>query len=221
MNKILVTIQGRTLILYYQVKRCLAHKGAIPASYIVVSPSAELARFNLKGLTPEMFCMNIADMVNFRRLFSGQVENERQLAVAHWDMNHEAYLQVIHAMPANLTHQELVHLLAPLPSYIRESDGQYIDFEEDIVRQEAGESTRFSGYRLSIVTENIEGDISSSAYYHLGTRSQEGWQDTLPPTADFEPVQNAVQNKIQAIRDAGVQLTRICDETDYALTGRN
>ena len=67
LNKILITIQGRTLILYYQIRQRPLAMGAKPVQYIAVLPAPELARFNLKGLTPEMFCVNIADMVNIRK----------------------------------------------------------------------------------------------------------------------------------------------------------
>jgi len=217
LNKILITIQGRTLILYYLLKRSLPYKDAGPAHYITVLPSDELSRFNLHGLTPEMFCVNIADMVNFRKIFSGQVENERQFAVAKWDINHDAYLKAVSDMPSNLTHQEIVKLVSSIPAYIRESDGQYIDFEERIAPFLLGGKTCFSGYRLTIVTENIEGDISSSAYFNLGIFTQQGWQDSLPPPAAHEAVHTAVANKVQAIRNAGVPLLRISEETDYAL----
>jgi hypothetical protein len=87
LNKLLITIQGRTLILYYQVKQGMVRNNTAHKSYIEVLPSDELARFDLKGLTPDMFCVNIADMVNIRGLFSGQVENEKQLPVARWQLN--------------------------------------------------------------------------------------------------------------------------------------
>ena len=115
MNKILITIQGRTLILYYQIKRSLAHKSTGSANYIHVLPSAELTRFNLKGLTPEMFCVNIADMVNIRGLYTGQVENERQISVAKWEINYEEYLQIKNTLSSQLSHQKLVNLLAAMP----------------------------------------------------------------------------------------------------------
>ncbi|HUX90545.1 MAG TPA: hypothetical protein VMV48_07645 [Gallionellaceae bacterium] len=218
MNKILITIQGRTLILYYRVKHDLSPKGTGRTGYIEVFPSDELAKFDLKGLTPEMFCVNIADMVNIRGLFSGQVENERQIPVARWVMNHEEYyLQMMSAPVQNLTHLQIVRLLAPLPGYIQETGDQYIDFEENVVPHRSGEGTTFSGYRLSIATEDIEGNISSCAYYSLDTRTSQGWQGTPPPQADYEAIRTALANKLQTIRDAGVQIAQVYDETDYAL----
>ena len=217
MKKILITIRGRTLILYYQVKHRLAFQNAGLAAYIEVLPSSELARFDLKGLTPDMFCVNISDMVNIRGLYAGQVENERQIAVARWEMNHEEYMQALSAPASNLTHQQIAALLASLPGYIQESDDQYIDFEEKIVAHTSAENNNNSGYRLTIVTENIEGNISSHAYYNLDTQSAEGWQGIPPSLADYEAIQTALANKLLAIRNCGVVITQVSDETDYAL----
>jgi len=217
LKKILITIQGRTLILHYQLKHGLARKDAGLPAYIEVLPSAELARFDLKGLTPEMFCVNISDMVNIRGLFSGQVENERQLPVARWTLNQEEYLQALSAPAENLTHRQIVDLLAPLPGFIQETDNQYIEFEESVVPHTSAGRANFSGYRLTIATEDIEGNISTNAYYSLDTRTPQGWQGTPPPPADYAAIRIALANKLQAIRDAGVQLTQAYDETDYAI----
>jgi len=212
LNKILITIQGRTLILYYQVKR-----GSARNNYIEVSPSDELAKFDLKGLTPEMFCVNIADMVNIRGMFSGQVENERQIPVARWSMNREEYMQAASAPAENLTHLQIVDLLASVPGYIQETDNQYIDFEERVVPHETAGQSAFSGYRLTLATEEIEGSVSTYAYYSLDTRTPQGWQGTPPPQADFQAIRTALERKLQEIRDAGVQIVKAYDETDYAL----
>jgi hypothetical protein len=217
LKKILITIQGKTLILHYQVKPGLVRKGSGWASYIQVLPSAELARFDLKGLTPEMFCVNISDMANIRGLFSGQVENERQVTVARWEINHEDYLQAISTQAAKLTHLQIVDLLASLPGYLQETDNQFIDFEESVVPHETGEPGTFSGYRLTIVTEDIEDKIAPYAYYNLDTHTPEGWQGYPPPQADYAPIRAALENKLQAIRESGVPLTQVDDETDYAI----
>jgi hypothetical protein len=217
LKKILITIQGRTLILHYQVKHRLALKNAGLANYIEVIPSSELARFDLKGLTPEMFCVNISDMVNIRGLHSGQVENERQIGVARWEMNHEEYQQAISAPASNLSHQQIATLLSSLPGYIQESGNQDIDFEENVVPHPRDGITMFSGYRLTIVTENIEGNNTTYAYFILDTRSPEGWQGAPPPHEDYEPVRTALAEKLQAIRETGVEITQVFDETDYAL----
>jgi len=214
LKKILITIQGKTLILHYQVKHGLVRKGSGWASYIQVLPSSELARFDLKGLTPEMFCVNISDMVNIRGLFSGQVENERQIPVARWEINHEDYLQAISAQAAKLTHLQIVDLLAALPGYLQEADNQFVDFEESVV---SGEPETFNGYRLTIVTEDIEDKVAPYAYYYLDTHTPEGWQGHPPPQADYEPIRTALENQLQAIKEAGVALTQVDDETDYAI----
>jgi len=217
LNKILITIQGRTLILYYQIKHGLKNTSTGFTAYIAVLPSDELSRFDLKGLTPEMFCVNIADMVNVRGMYSGQVENERQIPVAKWDMNYEEYLQMRSSQPTNLTHQQIVTLLAPLPGFVKESDKQYIDFEERVVSHTKEGQSAYSGYRLTIVTEDIEGDISTYAYFSLDTATDEGWQDTTPPQADWEAIKSELDKKLQAIREAGVTLIQVQDETDYVI----
>jgi hypothetical protein len=217
LNKILITIQGRTLILHYQIQQVPAHNGAGRTNYIQVMPSAELSRFNLKGLTPEMFCINIADMVNIRSMYSGQVENERQIPVAKWSLNYEEFLQIKSSPVTQLTHKQIVKLLVSLPGYVQETDDQYIDFEERIVPHQTGDHTSFSGYRLTIMTEEIDGNIASHAYYYLDTCTPAGWQDIHPPKADHEAVRVALENKLQGIRECGVQLTQVKDETDYAI----
>jgi hypothetical protein len=217
LNKILITIQGRTLILHYQIKQGLERKGSGWANYIQVLPSSELARFNLKGLTPEMFCMNISDMVNIRGLYSGQVENERQLAVAKWEINYDEFLQLKSSVATQLSHPQIVSLLASMPGYIQETDNQYIEFEERVVSHELDGNATYSGYRLPLMTEEVEGDITTRAYYYLDNHTPEGWQDSLPPPADYEPIQAALANRLQGIRDAGVQITTVSDETDYAI----
>jgi hypothetical protein len=217
LNKLLITIQGRTLILYYQVKKKLERKGSGGAHYIEVLPSADLSRFDLKGLTPEMFCVNIADMVNIRGLYSGQVENERQLPVAKWKMNYEEYLQIKNFVSTQLTHKQIVGLLESLPGYMQESDNQYIEFEESVVPQETGFQAACSGYRLTIMTEEIEEHITSSAFYYLDTYTPSGWQGCPPPQTDYDPVKIALKHKLDAIREAGVTLVQVSDETDYAI----
>ena len=218
MKKILIKLQGKTLILPYQIKPGLVRNTTGWASYIEVLPSAELASFNLKGLTPEMFCVNISDMVNIRGLFSGVVENEQQLAVAHWEMNEEAHLHAMRNLTVKLTHLQIVNLLEALPGYVRELDNQFIDFEESVVPLGAGERATFGGYRLTVVTEDMGDKIAPYAFYNLDTRTAEEWLG-IPPPADHEAVKNAITNKLQAIIEAGVQLTQVYDETDYAGAG--
>jgi hypothetical protein len=217
LNKLLITIQGRTLILYYQIRQKPADMGGSRAQYIAVLPSAELDRFNLKGLTPEMFCVNIADMVNIRGLYSGQVENERQVPVAKWEMNYDEYLELKNNAATPLTHREIVNLLAALPGYVQETDDQYIEFEERVVPHETGDHATFSGYRLTVMTEEIEDQITTSAFYYLDTCTAAGWQGYPPPQADFEAIQIALKHTLDAISAAGVDLLQVSDETDYAI----
>jgi len=216
LKKILISIQGKTLILQYQVRPALVRNGAGWSSYISVLPSAELSRFDLKGLTPEMFCVNLSDMVNIRGLHSGVVENERQVPVARWSMNQDDYHNAISTESAKLTHPQIVSLLAGLPGYAQESDGQFLDFEESVVPHAAAAGAGSSGYRLTIVTDDIGDKIAPYAYYSLDVCTAEGWQGYPPPPEDQESVRDALAKKLQAIRDAGVQLTQSYDETDYA-----
>lgn len=215
MNKILITIQGRTLILFYQVKQGLQANGT--SNYIQVLPSAELARFNLKGLTPEMFCVNISDMVNIRGMYCGQVENEKQNPVAKWSLNYDEFLQLKSARAAQLSHKQIVKLLSSMPDYAGETDDQYIDFEERVITHASGDHTSYSGYRLTIMTEEVEGNISTHAYYYLDTCTSDGWQDMPPPQADYAVVRSALENKLQQIREAGVNISAANDETDYLI----
>jgi hypothetical protein len=212
-NKILITIQGRTLILFYQVKQGQTSR----TNYIQVFPSTELERFNLKGLTPEMFCVNIADMVNIRGMYSGLVENEKQVTVAKWAINYEEFLQLKNVLASQLQHKDIVQLIANIPGYTRQSDDQYIDFEECIVPHKMGDQTCFSGFRLTLMTEEIEDTISTHAYYYLDTHTHEGWQDIPPPPEHVEAVLIALENKLQNIREAGVNISKVTDETDYML----
>lgn len=215
MNKILVTIQGRTLILHYQIKPALVSANSKFPAYIEVFPSDELLRFDLKGLTPEMFCVNIADMVNNKGLFQGQVENERQIPVARWSMNQEEYLEAINQP---LTQQEVIEILKSMPDYVQESNNQFIDFAQIIVKHSNAEEPSFSGYRLTIMIENIDGEIISTAHYNLDTRITETWQGKLPAQSDFDQIHVAIDKKLQVIRDAGIKISRIYDETDYSVS---
>jgi hypothetical protein len=218
LNKILITIQGRTLILYYQVKHALPLKGLARTAYIQVFPSDELSKFNLKGLTPEMFCVNIADMVNFQRVYSGIVENEKQIPVARWSFNYDEYIELINAPIKNLTHAQIVTLLSPLAGFVREYDDQYIDFEERIVSHKLDDASENIGYRLTIATEEIEGVTSTDAYYSLDTYSENKWQASPPAPSDFETIRITLNNKLQLIKEVGVSINQLIDETDYTVT---
>jgi hypothetical protein len=217
LNKILVTIQGKTLILYYQIKFALSHANLKLSAYIYILPPDDLSRFDLKGLTPEMFCVNIADMVNMRGVFRGKVENEKQMPVARWEMNREEYLEASRQPLANLTHLQIVQILANMPDYVRESDDQYIDFEECIITHTDVNNSVCSGYQLTIMTENIDGDIQSRAYFKLNKYSEGKWLESIPASTDFAAIHSAVNKKLQAIMEAGVKISSVQDETDYAL----
>ena len=219
LNKLLITIQGRTLILYYQIRQRMADNGTHREQYIAVLPAPELDRFNLKGLTPEMFCVNIADMVNLRGQYSGQVENERQIPVAKWHMDYDEFLQLKNTGATPLTHDITVSLLASIDGYLAESDNQYIEFEERVISRETGDATSGSGYRLTIMTEEIENEVNTSAFYYLDTYDHSGWLSYPPPHADLNTIQSALNNKLEVIRLAGVDLVQVSDETDYAIVG--
>jgi hypothetical protein len=211
-KKILITIQGKTLILQYQVKPGLMRKGVGWMPYIQVLPSWELARFNLRGLTADMFCVNISDMVNVRGLLSGVVENERQQPVARWEIDQDDYRN---ALSIRLTHAHIVDLLAGLPGYVEEVDEEFVEFEARVVPYAAGGTA--SGYRLTIVTQDIGDKVAPYAYYHLDTHNADGWQGYPPPVAQREIIRDALAGQLQAIGDAGVQLTHVYDATDYAI----
>lgn len=217
MKKVLIAIQGKTLILQYQVKSGLVRNGSGWATYIQVLPSAELTRFNLKGLTPEMFCVNISDMVNIRGIFSGNVENEKQITVARYEINQDDYLDAVANPIIPLTHLQVVNLLEPLADYIQEWDNQFVDFEEIVTPQDAATPDTFSGYRLTIVTEDMGDKAAPYAFYNLDTHTPDGWQGYPPPHPNHEPIRTALMHKLQVISDAGVHIKQVYDETDYAV----
>lgn len=213
MNKILINIQGRTLILYYTVRQASIQS----PPYIDVLPSDELSRFNLKGLTPEMFCVNIADMVNLRRKYAGQVENEKQVPVARWSLDRDEILEALNKPALRLKHRQISSMLATLGGYRGDSAGLYIDFEEKVAPQAAENNALHDAYRLTIVTEEVENGAPIRAYYVLGTQNNNGWQEHLPAEANLARIKQAIQNKLQEIRDAGIPVAEARDETDYAL----
>lgn len=220
MNKIVITIQGKTLILHYQVKPGLVRNGSGWETYIEVLPSAELSRFNLKGLTPEMFCVNISDMVNIHGLFSAAVENEKQIPVAQFELDQDDYLKAISNLTVKFTHLQLVNMLEPLPGYVQEADNEFIDFEEKVVphsNEAFPENDTFSGYRLTIVTEDTGDKVAPFAYYNLDVYTSGEWQGYPPPQAHYETLRLALAKKLEEMSNAGVHLTQIHDETDYAV----
>ena len=206
MKKVLIAIQGQSLILQYQVKPGLIRNGSGWNTYIEVLPSTELSRFNLKGLTPEMFCVNISDMVNIRKIFEGSIENEKQLPVAQYTINHDDYLHAVSNIASQLTHLQVVNLLESIADYTQEWDSQFVDFEEIVIPQPSKTPNTFSGYHLTIVTEDMGDKAAPYAFYNLDTHTQEGWQGYPPPPSDYEPVRIALMHKLQAIQEAGVHL---------------
>lgn len=217
MQKVVVRIQGRTLILPYQVKSGVVRDGVGGEPYIQVQPAGDLSRFHLRGLTPEMFCVNISDAVNIRRQFSGLVENEQQLPVAQWTVDREDYLKAIRECAVKLTHLQVVNLLQPLSGYVGEADGEFIDLEEKVVPHEGKAGDAHSGYRLTVATEDAGERIAPYAYYSFDVWQSGQWRDNPPPAAHQEAVRMALARMLQVIRDAGVHLTKIYDQTDYAV----
>lgn len=185
--------------------------------YIEVLPVAELSRFNLRGLTPEMFCVNISDMVNVRGLLSGVVENELQLPVARWEINQDDYQRAINI---KLTHTQILDLLISLPAYVEEVDDEFIEFEERVIQNTLADEPTSFGYRLTIVTADIGDKIAPYAYYNLDTHTEDSWQGYPAPVNQHELIRNALATQLQAISDAGVQLTQVYDATDYAVASQ-
>ncbi|MHB1677141.1 MAG: hypothetical protein ACYCSS_06355 [Sulfuriferula sp.] len=211
LQKILITLQGNTLILPYQVKSGLVRNGTGWEPYIQVLPSSELSRFDLRGLTPDMFCTNIADMVNVRGRLSGVVENEQQLPVARWKIHQEDYR---HALAScTLSHAQMVDLLSPLPSYVAEFDDEFIEFEAKLAPQEGNDAV--SGYRLTVVTQDIGDRIAPYASYNLDTFFADAWQGYPPREEDHEALRAILTVCLKAIGDAGVPIMQVYDATDY------
>ncbi len=212
MHKILVSLQGKTLILTFTVKSGLVRNGVGWEPYIQVLPSWELSRFDLRGLTPDMFCTNIADMVNVRNCLSGVVENEQQLPVAKWIINEDDYRRALAV--CTLNHAQMVDLLKSLPGYAGEFDGEFIEFEATLVAPD-GSSAAY-GYRLTVATQNIGSRIAPHASYSLDTLVDGVWQGYPPPQDDHEALRATLTACLQAIADAGVAVTQAYDATDYS-----
>lgn len=210
-QKILVHIQGNTLILTYQVKSGLVRKGAGWEPYIRVLPSSELSRFDLRGLSPDMFCTNIADTVNVRGQLAGVVENEQQLPVAQWKIDREDYRQALSS--CTLNHQQMVALLDSLPDYVTESDDEFIEFESVLAPRNGNSYS--CGYRLTVVTRNIGARVAPYAIYNLDTFKDGEWQAIAPSADDRAELRARLEIRLNSITDAGVPLTHAYDVTDY------
>jgi hypothetical protein len=213
MQKILISIAGKTCILRYHILPGGSRDGLSWDAYIAVQPSAELARFNLKGLTPAMFCVNIADAVNTHHACAGVVENERQQAVARWQLDELDYGRALRAGVNPPGHAAVVHALKQLPGYVQAIDGQCLDFEAVVVP----DAPLASGYQLSVVTEDVGERRAPFAFYSLDTHDATGWRGYPPPQAHLPPVRAALDAQLRAIAEAGIQLTQVIDETDYII----
>ena len=158
-----------------------------------------------------MFCINIADMVNVRGRLSGVVENEQQLPVAQWKINREDYR---HALAScTMSHAQMVALLSSLPGYVADFDDEFIEFEAKLAPQETNDVA--SGYRLTIVTQNIGDKIAPYASYNLDLFIADAWQGYPPPASDHEALRTMLALCLQAISDAGVPIMQVYDNTDY------
>lgn len=211
LNKISLFFQGRPLILHYQTRQ---GSSLIPP-YIEVVSSAELENFDLKGLTPEIFCMNIADMVNLRNKFSGVVENEKQQIVARWSINAEELQTSLQQLKHSLSHVQLVRLLESLPGYAGESDNTYIDFEERLYMKTLNQQDVYSGFRLTIMTEEITGVFSSQASYILDTYCDMKWTGIPPAQLEHDGIRQSINDKITMFNQLGIKFAQVHDMTDY------
>ncbi|NOT17624.1 MAG: hypothetical protein HOP20_06100 [Sulfuriferula sp.] len=204
MNKVLIRILGKTLILPFRVQ--LAQIGGAYKPYLRILDTAELARFNLRGLTPEMFCVNIADQVNMRGLLSGVVENEQQIAVARWLIDADEYQAALQIKPDHYYWQAR---LAQLDGYIASLDDEFIEFEMRAVVADYG-------VRLTVVTANIGDKIAPYLCYQFDTYRADEWQGIAPAEGFLATLRDHLAQMLHAIANAGVVLTAIIDETDYA-----
>lgn len=211
MQKILVTLQGNTLILPYEVKSGLLRNGSGWAAYIRIPPAQDLTRFDLRGLTPDMFCINIADSVNVRGQLSGVVENEQQLPVAQWTIDAADYRQAISA--CRLNHAQMLALLISLPGYVSEDNDEFIEFEGMLAPRNGVACA--SGYRLTVVTQDIGDRTAPYASYNLDTYSGGEWRSIAPPATDHAALHALLKAHIEAIIHAGVPITQQYDSTDY------
>jgi hypothetical protein len=213
LQKILISIAGKTCILRYQILPGGSRDGLVWDVYIAVQPSAELTRFNLKGLTPAMFCVNIADVVNTHHECVGVVENERQQPVARWQLDELDYGRALRAGVSRPNHVAVAHALRRLPGCVQAIDGQCLDFEAVVVV----DAPLASGYQLSVVTEDVGERRAPFAFYSLDTHDATGWRGYPPPQAHLPPVRVALDAQLRAIAEAGIDLTQVIDETDYII----
>ena len=210
MNKVLIRILGKTLILPFQMQLALMHTSATCQPYIRVLATADLARFNLLGLTPEMFCVNIADQVNVRGYLSGIVENEQQVLVAQWLIDEDEYHAALQIRPS---HQHWVVWLTQVDGYVAGTDEEFIEFE---CRSLPLTDDSGYGYRLTVVSVDIGGNIAPYASYQFDSYAGNDWQYIAPAVEILPALRKALTQTLQEIANAGVILTTVFDETDYA-----
>ncbi len=210
MNKVLIRILGKTLILPFHMQLGLIRADATCQPYIRVLATADLARFNLRGLTPDMFCVNISDQVNVRGHLSGIVENEQQIQVAQWLIDEDEYHAALQVRPS---HQHWVAWLAQVDGYVASTDEEFIEFEcrSLPVSHDSG-----YGYRLAVVSADIGDKIAPYASYQFDSYTSNDWHGVTPDVEHLPALRQALARTLAQIAEAGVVLTAVFDETDYA-----
>ncbi len=209
LNKVLVRILGKTLILPFQMMLGQLRPDLTYQPYIRVLPTADLARFNLRGLTPEMFCVNIADQVNVRGLLSGVVDNEQQVLVAQWLIDEDEYRAALQVKP---DHTYWLARLAQLDGYVATLDDEFVELE---MRVMPGAADSGYGYRLTVVTADIGDKVAPYASYQFDSYVENDWQGIAPAAEYLPELRQYLAQTVQQIADAGVILTTVFDETDY------
>jgi hypothetical protein len=205
LNKVLIRILGKTLILPFQVRLSAARSTVAALSYIQIFPTADLARFNLRGLTPEMFCVNIADQVNVRGFLSGTVENEQQILVAQWLIDEDEYRAALQVKP---DHAYWLARLAQINGYLPSHDEEFIEIEHRV--------DGIHGYRLTVVTADIGDKVAPYASYQFDSYQAHEWQGLVPDDQYLSELRQHLADTLQNIAQEGVKLTAVFDETDYA-----
>jgi hypothetical protein len=205
LNKVLIRIAGKTLILPFQVLLGQLRADAQYQPYVRVLATPDLARFNLRGLTPEMFCVNIADQVNVRGFLSGTVESEQQVPVAQWLIDEEEYHAALQVQP---DHDYWVARLAQLDGYVA-AEEEFIEFGIRL-------TGKGYGYQLTVVTADIGDKVAPYASYQFDSFDENEWLGITPDARYLPELRQQLAITLQAIADAGVKLTAVFDETDYA-----
>ncbi|BBP01437.1 hypothetical protein SFSGTM_21450 [Sulfuriferula nivalis] len=201
----LVRILGKTLILPFQMRLSTARSAIAALPYVQIFPTADLARFNLRGLTPEMFCVNIADQINVRGLLSGTVENEQQILVAQWLIDEDEYRAALQVKP---DHAYWVARLAQIHGYLPTLDEEFVEIEQLV--------DGVHGYRLTVVTADIGDKIAPYASYQFDSYQAHEWLGLVPDNQYLSELRLHLADTLQNIAQAGVKLTAVFDETDYA-----